>query len=145
MMSPNHHTQFQQSACVRTVEGYAYLSFFVFFSRRIPSQIPARISGLAWIFFLKVLGWHLPGISGGPTSTPPPCITCGTVQLFFCFLLSLYCFCFCSFCQLFLGFSAAYCKFGFSANAILNLSAIFSSFLSSKLNLPFPSNFPPVY
>ena len=32
------------------------------------------------------------GISGGPTSTPPPCITCGTVQLFFDFLLHLFYF-----------------------------------------------------
>ena len=31
----------------------------------------------------------VPGISRGPTSTPPPSITCGTVQLFFDFLLRL--------------------------------------------------------
>ena len=41
--------------------------------------------------------------------------TCGTVQLFFGFLIGLCCFCFCSFCQLFLDLSAASCKFGFSA------------------------------
>ena len=40
-------------------------------------------------FLLIVLGWFIPGISGGPTWTPPPSITCGTVQLFFEFLLHL--------------------------------------------------------
>ena len=38
-----------------------------------------------FIFLLKVFGWYIPGISGGPTWTPPPFITCGTVQLFFDF------------------------------------------------------------
>ena len=37
----------------------------------------------------EVLGWCTPCISGGPTSASPPCITCGTVHLFFDFLLRL--------------------------------------------------------
>ena len=46
--------------------------------------------------------------------------------------------------RLFLDLSAASCKFGFSVNMILNFFAIFSSFLSSKLNfLPFAANLPP--
>ena len=55
-------------------------------------------------------------------------------------------FCFCSFCQLSLDFSVASCKFGFSAHTILNLFAIFSSFLYRKLNfLPVAANLPPVH
>ena len=47
---------------------------------------------------------------------------------------------------LFLDLSAASCKLGFSANTILNIFAIFSSFLSGKLNfLPFAANFPPLH
>ena len=42
------------------------------------------------IFLLKVLGWCIPGISGGPTWTPPPFITCGTVHLFFDFFFHLF-------------------------------------------------------
>ena len=53
------------------------------------SAASCKFYRLTWIFFLSGLGWHLPGISGGPTSTPPPCITCGTVQLFFDILLRL--------------------------------------------------------
>ena len=41
---------------------------------------------LANFLLLKVLG-RSPGISRGPTSIPPPRVTCGTVQLFFEFLL----------------------------------------------------------
>ena len=37
-------------------------------------------------------------------------------------------YCFCSFCQLFLDSSAASCKFGFSANTILNFSRFFLPF-----------------
>ena len=73
---------------------------------------PWYINILVDTFLLKVLGWCTPGIPGGPTSTPPSCITCGTVQLFFHVLLRLFCSC----CQLFLDFSAASCKFVFSAN-----------------------------
>ena len=62
------------------------------------------------------------------------------------FVAPPYYFCFCSFCKLFLDFSAASCKFVFSADTILNFFAIFSSFLCSKLNfLPFAANFPPVH
>ena len=56
------------------------------------------------IFLLTVLGWRTPGISGGPTSTPPPCISCGTDQLFLGFLLRLIIFVSARFASCFLSF-----------------------------------------
>ena len=93
-------------------------------------------------FFLKVLGWHLPGMSWGPSHFDTASVHyLRNGPAFFGFLLGLHYSCFCSFCQLFFDFSAASCKFSFSAKTILNLFAVFSSFLSSKLNfLPFAAN-----
>ena len=82
------------------------------------------------IFLLKVLGWFTPGISGGPTSTPPPCSTCGTVRLFFDFLLRLYIYVSARFASCLLTFSAAFCKLGFSVNTVLNFFAILSLVVS---------------
>ena len=89
--------------------------------------------------------WHLRGRT-------VQLITCGTVQLFFDFLLRplrrssfsliscsarlIFFFLFCSFCQLLLDFSAASCKFGFSAKHDFEPFRDFSSFPCSKLNLP---------
>ena len=49
-----------------------------------------KIKLLIFIVSLKVLGCCIPGLSEGPTRTPPPFITCGTVQLFFDFFLHLF-------------------------------------------------------
>ena len=107
----------------------------------------ANINILLDIFQLKVLGWCIPGISGGPTSTPPPCITCGTVQLFFDFLLRHIILVSALFASCFLTFQLLPAnKFDFSANTILNFLAIFPFFLFNKLNsLPFAANLPPVH
>ena len=91
-----------------------------------------------------VLPWHLRGRT-------VQLITCGTVQLFFDFLLRLISFfLFCSFCIFFLFFllvlpvaswlfSCFLQNLVFLPNTVLNLFAIFSSFSCSKLNfLPFP-------
>ena len=51
-----------------------------------------------------MLGWCIPGISGGPTSTPPPPITCGTGQLFLDLLLRLIIFVSARFASCFLTF-----------------------------------------
>ena len=56
------------------------------------------------IFLLKVLGWCTPGIFGGPTLTPPSCISCGTVQLFCDFLLRIIFFVSARFASCFLTF-----------------------------------------
>ena len=110
------------------------------------ASFAAFIDLLTWIFFLKELGWHLSGISGGPISTPPPCITCGTAQEFFGLLLGLESSCFGSFCQLFCDFSASDCKFVYFAKTILNLFAIVSFSLSCKLNfLLFAASFSPAH
>ena len=110
-----------------------------------------------------MLPWHLRGRT-------VQVITCGTVQLFFDFLLRPPCYyflLFCSFCQFFfcillvlpvfffysarfarcfLTFQLLPANLVFLPNTILNLFAIFSSFLCSKLNfLPFPANLPPVH
>ena len=53
-----------------------------------------------------------------------------TVQLFFDLLLCLIIFVFARFASCFFYFSAASCKFGSSADTILNSFAIFSSFKS---------------
>ena len=47
-----------------------------------------------FICLLKVLVWFIFGLSGRPTWTPPPFVTCGTVQLFFGFFLLVF-FCSC--------------------------------------------------
>ena len=57
-----------------------------------------------FIILLNVLGWFIPGISGGPTWTPPPFIICGRVQVFFDFLLHLIIFSFAVFSRCFLTF-----------------------------------------
>ena len=77
------------------------------------ARAAASINIVIDIFLLKVLGWCTPDISGGPTSTPPPCITCGTVQLFFDFLLRLIIFVHARFASCFLTFSAASSKYVF--------------------------------
>ena len=109
-------------------------------------RVPVIINILVDIFLLKVLGWCTPGISGGPTSTPPPCITCGTVQLFFDFLLRQIIFVSARLASCFLTFQLLPANGVFCHNTILNLFAIISPFLYSKLDfLPFVANLPPVH
>ena len=98
-------------------------------------------------FLLKVLGSCIPGISGGPTWTSPPSITCGMVQIFVGFLLHLIILIFPRFaiCSLTFQLLPSYLV---SANTILKFFAIFSSFLciNSKVNfLQLATNLPPVH
>ena len=72
--------------------------------RRRVGRAHVAVALLMFTFLLKVLGWAHPGISGGPTWTPPPCITCGTVHLFFDCLLHLIIFVFARFSGVFLTF-----------------------------------------
>ena len=78
-------------------------------------------------------------IHRGPTWTPPPSITCGTVQFFFLFLAPPCYFSFCSCFRLFLDFQLLPSNL-VPANTILNFFAIFPPFLC-KLNL-LPTNSP---
>ena len=80
---------------------------------------------LSNFFLLRVLGWCIPEISGVGLLTERSSFSLFSRS-------ALIVFCFCSFCQLSLDLSAASCKFGFSANTVLNLFASISSCLFSK-------------
>ena len=106
---PNKTQQRQQAApVVQQYSLYSYVCSNTWRSHHVPGN---RLTYLD--FLLEALGWCIPGISGVGRSS---------------FSFSPYYFCFCSFCQLFLDFSAASCKFVFSANTILNFFAIFLLF-----------------
>ena len=98
------------------------------------------------MFLLIVPGWCIPGISGCPTWTPPPSITCGTVQVFFDFFLHLYIiFVSARFFNCFLTLELLPSILA-SASTIVNIFANFASCLCSKLNfLQDEANFPPVH
>ena len=119
------------------------------------------------IFVLKAFGWCFPGISGVRRSglllaerSSFSLISCSArliIMFFYSACFASYFFLFCSFCQLFFFYSARFAScfltfqllpanLVFLPNTILNLFAIFSSFLCSKLNFPpFPANLPPVH
>ena len=55
-----------------------------------PAKMNFDFKLLIVVLFVRVPSWCIPGLSGPPTWTPPPFITCGTGQLFFDFLLRLF-------------------------------------------------------
>ena len=143
------------NALVAPKHGLLLSALFTCFSCMLPSASEAggvnrpRSGALVelriFIFLLKVLGWCIPCISGGSTSTPPPSITCGTVQLFFDLLLHLVIFMFARFSRCFLTLQLLPSNL-ISANTILNFFVIFASFFGSKLNfLQFSANLPPAH
>ena len=125
MLHPNTYAGYIEIAAA--IQLYNIAINITFSESSLPS-FPIHPSHLHRLTFLDIFAesawlvhpWHLRGRTVQ--------LSCGTVQLFFGFLLGLIVLYFCSFCQLFLDLSAASCKFVFSANTIFNFFAIFSSY-----------------